>query len=317
MRYRLLFIGSLTLAIGLIFALPQSGTAQSSGRYYPQTGHTLASEFVQFFDLNGGVDIFGFPITDGFTDPTSGLLVQYTENARLEWLPSSGDQPARVVLQPLGRMMGGVEPPLPAGGSGDPGCQYFERTGHETCHTFLDFFQAHGGEDLFGAPISEFQIEKDRVVQYFERFRLDWYPEGAPGHDVRVAPLGREHFDQAGYDSSLLRAVGQVQGTSAPITDLRPSASLGNPIVAPGSSQEIFLVVRNQDLAPVPGAAALLTAHFPGRDRIFIMPITDDQGLSRMSLPVGDYPRGTAITLEIWALYGGFEASARDAFSVW
>lgn len=307
----------LLVAGELVMAQPAQVSAQASGRYYPQTGHTLSSEFVQFFDMNGGEDIFGFPITDGFIDPESGLLVQYTENARLEWLTASGEQPARVVLQPLGRMVGGVQPPLATGGSGDPACQYFERTGHESCHAFLAFFRDGGGQDLFGAPISEFQIENGRVVQYFERFRLDWFPEAAAGHDIRVAPLGRVHFEQAGYDAELLAAVGQVEGTASPITSLRPSASLGNPVVSPGEAQDIYLVVRNQDLAPVEGAAALLIAHFPDRDRTFLMPITNDQGLSRSTLKIDDLPRGTTVTLEIWAIYRDLEASSRDAFTIW
>lgn len=317
MRRAALASTAIFLVAALILVSPRAVSAQTGGRYFPQTGHTLAPEFIQFYDAHGGADIFGFPITDGFNDPSTGVLVQYTENARLEWLPAGGDQPSRVVLVPLGRILGGLEPATAQEGSGDPNCLYFERTGHETCHAFLDFFQQHGGEDLFGAPISGFQIENDRVVQYFERFRLDWYPEAEPAHDIRVAPLGRAHFDQAGYDQALLAAVGQTEGPSNPITELRPSASLGNPVVPSDGSQEIFLVVRNQDLVPVQGAAALLIAHYPDRDRIFIMPLTDTQGLSKFTLPVGEHPRGTTITLEIWALYRGFEASARDAFTIW
>src|SRR5690348_2280979 len=36
----------------------------TQGRFFPETGHTLAPEFVSFFDSNGGLPLFGYPITE-------------------------------------------------------------------------------------------------------------------------------------------------------------------------------------------------------------------------------------------------------------
>ncbi len=58
--------------------------AQENGRYFPETGHTIDGQFVRFFDLQGGLEILGYPITDAFVDPRSGWLIQYFQNARME-----------------------------------------------------------------------------------------------------------------------------------------------------------------------------------------------------------------------------------------
>src|SRR4051812_2157871 len=78
----------------LLSSLPPSArylaparAAQDEGRFYPQTGNTLAPQFVQFFDSNGGLPLFGYPVTDAAMD--GGYLVQWSERERLEWHPEN------------------------------------------------------------------------------------------------------------------------------------------------------------------------------------------------------------------------------------
>lgn len=54
-------------------------------RYFPETGHTVSFAFLTFFNENGGLDNFGYPITEPLLE--NGLLVQYFQRARLEWHP--------------------------------------------------------------------------------------------------------------------------------------------------------------------------------------------------------------------------------------
>jgi hypothetical protein len=287
------------------------------GRFYPETGHSLEAQFVDFFDASGGVDILGFPITDGFRDPQSGRLIQYTENARLEWIKDDSDDGGHAILRPLGEMMGGWQPAVDQGSTDSRGCRYFRETGHSVCYAFLDFFNAHGGLNLFGYPISEFSIQDDRIVQYFQRFRLDWHPEAAAPNQVRVAPLGREHFDQSAYDPSLLRPASRGPDGDYRVTQLQTSASVMYPVLPQSGKQNIFIVVRDQNLFPVPDAAVMLVAHMPDGDRYNLMPTTDSQGLSRVSLDVGEMQHRTKVTLEIWVFYKNLQAVARDSFVVW
>lgn len=307
----------LLVALAVVVALPPPAVrAQSGGRYFPETGHTLEAQFVEFFDRNGGIPIFGFPITDGFRDPSTDTFIQYTENTRFEWIDESGPGSGKVALLPLGELMGGWQPPDRRDGAEGRGCRWFEESGHSTCYAFLEFFEANGGRQLFGLPISEFTIENDRIVQYFQFFRLDWYPEDPSGEQVRVAPLGRQHFRLQGYDPNLLRPAAGESGQPYRITELRPSASIGAPSVPSDGQQHVYLVVRDQNLLPVEGAAILLIAHLPSRDRYFLMPATDSQGVSQMRMELREGQAVGSAILEAWVMHEGLEAIARDSFTI-
>jgi hypothetical protein len=294
---------------------PLGAEAQAGGRYYPETGHNLDPRFLAYFDRNGGEDIFGFPITEAFQDPESGVTLQYTENARLEWADGSGSGFA-VRLAPLGEVLGGWQLPSVESAQERAGCRYFEPSGHATCFAFLEFFERNGGVDFFGLPISEFTIEGERIVQYFQYFRLDWYPDADSNRQVRVGPLGRAHFRQSDYDAELLRPVDVGSNSTYRATEIRPSASVRHPSVLPGGDQEIFLLVQDQNNLPVEGALALLVIHFPTKDRYFLMPRSDPQGLSSTSFVLDPETPFSTVNLEIWVMVGGLQSVARDSFAI-
>lgn len=70
-------------------------------RAYPETGFSVCHSFLDFFDANGGVTVFGYPISA--FEFRGDLIVQYFEKARFEWRPdlSPGQ---RVGLTDLGRI---------------------------------------------------------------------------------------------------------------------------------------------------------------------------------------------------------------------
>jgi len=79
-------------------------------RYYSQTGHTLKHGFLAFFDYYGGLDIFGYPISEMITEP-DGRVTQWFQRAQLEWLPDHAG--GQVQLAPLGeRFLEGKYPDL-------------------------------------------------------------------------------------------------------------------------------------------------------------------------------------------------------------
>ncbi len=69
--------------------------------YFPETGHTLAYGFKDFWDANGGLAAFGFPISEEFTE--NGRTVQYFERARFEFNPKSDNPDYKVTLGLLGQ----------------------------------------------------------------------------------------------------------------------------------------------------------------------------------------------------------------------
>ena len=78
-----------------------------------------------------------------------------------------------------------------------PDKRYYPETGHTVAFAFLEFYEDHGGPALFGYPITEWIIETNgRIVQYFERVKLEWYPENPPGQRVQPGMLGVIYVEQ-------------------------------------------------------------------------------------------------------------------------
>jgi len=75
-------------------------------RYFPETGHTVQFSFLDFFDKKGGLDIFGYPVTEFFDE--NERTMQYFQRALMEWDPNRN----AVVLHRLGEMWVDQEPQL-------------------------------------------------------------------------------------------------------------------------------------------------------------------------------------------------------------
>ena len=309
------------LATLLLLGLTVPVVAQGGvGRYYSETGHTLDPQFTDYFDSHGGLSILGFPITDAFVDYWTGLVVQYTQNSRLELYADPRSESMEVALKELGVVFVGdraldLADPLASGSSAD--CEYYAISGHSVCYMFLDFYRSHGGPQLFGYPVSEFTIENDRLVQYFQGFRLDWYPENPPGNQVQVAPLGRVHFNLMGYDRDLLRPKTPSDAMLYEVIELHPQAVVAHPVLGGEGVQTVYVVVRDQNLLPVESAAVTLVAHFPGETRTLLLPPTDAQGVSSLDMRFENQTPGTEVDLEYFVSSGTVLTMTRDSFRIW
>lgn len=69
-------------------------------RYFPETDFSVCHEFLDFFEKNGGVRVFGYPISDVVIQ--DGLIVQYFQLLRIEWV-GSGSSAAAVRVSSLGK----------------------------------------------------------------------------------------------------------------------------------------------------------------------------------------------------------------------
>jgi hypothetical protein len=309
------------IVVALLFpAFPAAAQGPQPGRYYPETGHAIEARFVAYYDSHGGLGILGYPITDAFLDPSSGLLIQYFQNARIELVPDlvSGELQPR--LSPLGELMGGWGPPLGDGQlplTGSAGCRYYPESGHRVCHAFLDYYESHGGPAVFGYPISEFELDHERIVQYFQGFRLDWYPDSVDVGSVKIAPLGRLNFDREGYDPSLLKPNLPSNMLLYRVLQLQASASVSKPIVGSSDSQTLYIAVQDQNGNPVEGAAVTVLAHFTDGNQTLLMPQTDTKGISRLPITFKDQRRGETVDLFYWAVLGDMQTTTRDSFRVW
>ncbi len=180
--------------------------------YFPETGHSLAYGFLEYWRENGGLARFGYPRTEEFTetDPMVGIsyTVQYFERARFEYHPEFADTEFEVLIGHTGRWAlatRGLDPWDTATGP-KPGAKYFPETDHNLGGTFLRYWDANGGLMTYGYPISEEITEVNPedgntyVVQYFERARFEYHPEYAgTKSEVLLGLLGNEILRERGW----------------------------------------------------------------------------------------------------------------------
>jgi hypothetical protein len=101
------------------------------------------------------------------------------------------------------------------------------------------------------------------------------------------------------------------------VETLNIKASVLSPIVRSNDIQHIFLTVRDQNLNPISGAASMLTVHFPHEDQSVLMPVTDENGVSKLELDIRDQPPGYSVILEFSVVYGQLQATTQDFFRIW
>jgi hypothetical protein len=200
---------------------------------FAQTGHCIGGRFAQYWQQNGGLAVFGYPLTDELTE--QGRTVQYFERQRFE-LHSENAAPYDVLLGLLGeeilQQQGRHTQPIAPGPLA--GCLWFQQTHHNVCDQmpgsgFKQYWTTHGLEfdgragksyaeslALFGLPVTEsFQqtINGEMFqVQWFERARFEWHPGNVDPYRVLLGRLGAE-----------------VQSATSPMSSIPSYASQDSP----------------------------------------------------------------------------------------
>jgi len=212
-RWMLLFLVVVSLA------LPQASSAAEQ-QCFEQTGFCIEGRFLQYWQKNGGLQVFGYPLgiaQDVYNqDSQQSFLTQQFERARFELHPEFA-APYDVLIGRLGddllryRNIDSSMLPLETGSKA--GCLWFETTGHNVCNQangigFMSYWQNHGLNDpkldnfgrslqLFGYPLTEPAMETnangDRVLtQHFERARFEWHPNQPDQFKVLLGLVGKE-----------------------------------------------------------------------------------------------------------------------------
>jgi hypothetical protein len=293
-----------------------SAQSEDDQRYFDETGHTISGAFLKFFDEHGGLEIFGYPITEQFVD-ANGLLVQYFQRARFEWRPDNPEG-FKVQLGLLGDELGYARPPLPASqipAANNPRCKYFSETRHSVCYAFLDYFQDRGGIDVFGYPISEAISQGDRIVQYFQRAQMVWHPEKLTRRKVQLALIGSVAFDEFGLPRELLDPVDSP--TFRVVTSLTVWASVQNPVTDRAGSQLVYIFVGDQHRNPVAGARVRAIVHLASGDQTFDFPSTNSQGVTQRDIPFGTTKPGEKISIDILVEFNDLKGRTRTSFLPW
>jgi hypothetical protein len=310
------------LCLALLAGTGVSVQAQQGGsRFFPETGHYVTGDFLAYYqNVSDAAFVFGLPITEAFvTNVPPGMTVQYFQRARFELRP---DLPVgqRVQLTALGTQLykaGTQNMNLNSAGA----CRSFA-TGYSVCYDFLSFFDAHGGLNRFGNPISAFEFQSDgRITQTFERARFEWHPELPRGQNIILADLGSIYFYQVGEDpvrlSKATPASGAVQSTSQMVINLRTLAFVWKAVTQPTDVQKVFVVVQDQTLSPVSGATGTVTVNLPGQSLVYAV-TTDTKGIAVVSgISFQNVPSGTLVQITVIMTYGALSSSTTTSFRVW
>ena len=293
---------------------------QESVQYFPETGHIVRNEFLDFFNQRGGLKILGYPITEEFL--YNGRLVQYFQQGRLDLYPEN-PPPTRVQLGPLSEELGKRTPPVSQTVPDSFVQRYFPETGHTVAYAFLSFFNNNGGLDTFGYPISEYGSESagGRIVQYFQRAKMEWYPELAASQRVQLADLGTIHFDllasQGKLDPALKSPVSPPAAQRTSPLSLKVNATTKYAITSRRSPQTVFVFVTDQKNMPVKGANVTFTMRTAlGSKSVTLLP-TDATGFTTYKFDIGNLFPGQTVFVEVRADADGVKGNDQTSFFTW
>jgi hypothetical protein len=314
-------IGFLPVLIAIVGVALLGGVIVASSRaqiqvcdFFDDSGHYVCDEFLEFYVERGGLEIFGYPLTEAYDDPRLGLRVQYFQRARMEWHPDN-EIPHRLQLGLLVDELGyssypqadpGAIPAVP-----DPNRQYFPETGHVVAYAFLDYFRDKGGVDVFGYPRSELLYENGYYVQYFQRARMEWHPEDAFGTQVRLTNIGEIYtgLHDINTDPVIIE-----------LRQLNVTASVRHVVVDQQGVQTAFVYVLDQYQNPVEGVDVDGIIRYQNGEpveRSCSFGRTDARGFTQCSFDFAESQPGQKVLIEITARRDGLTDTAQTFFFLW
>ncbi|MCS6940303.1 MAG: class F sortase [Roseiflexaceae bacterium] len=246
--------------------LPHSVHAQRGERCFVETGYCISGRIREFWEQNGGLRVFGYPITPLQTETIEGrpLQVQWFERARLELHPAN-PRPYDVQLGRLGAelLARGDRSGTPVNVTASGECRLFPQTGINACGPILTAWRSAGLQldgkpgvseaeslALFGVPLTEARLEtladgNAYVVQWFERGRFEVHPENPPPANVLLGLLGREYGPVA--RAPVVVRADQTSG-AAPVRIVAREVSMDARIVAVGLDVQGMPIVPDHDV---------------------------------------------------------------------
>ncbi len=184
---------------------PVTATSDNSCNFYQETGHRLCNGFLDYWQNNGGLAVFGFPISEEFSqknaDTGQTYTVQYFERARFEWHPSSNGQGGQVMLGLLGEQaahQAGVNTNTVPKDSKVP--EYSSGLWYDPNVAPQDVTAPPPGAPTDQAKWIEVDLTHQymRAWEYNKLYYGEYISSGVPGH---LTPTGTFHiFEKLRYD---------------------------------------------------------------------------------------------------------------------
>ncbi|MDQ2808711.1 MAG: cupredoxin domain-containing protein [Chloroflexota bacterium] len=256
--------------LALCALLGSAGSAtlgQSNSRLFPETGHTVAGQFLTYWDGHGGLTQQGYPIAEEMQEKSDlngqSYTVQYFERAVFEKHPEN-KPPFDTLLSQLGTFRYQTKYPTGAPDQhvSTVNARKFAETGHTVGGVFRSYWESHGGLAQQGYPISDEFTEKSDLngqpytVQYFERAVFELHPENKPPFDVLLSQLGtfqyRIKYQLAGSPvaTGTARPATAVPATAVPPTAVPPTLVPATATAPSGVTQTYSVKIVNYTFSP-------------------------------------------------------------------
>jgi hypothetical protein len=284
-----LFVAAVLVAAAIGVLVLRQGNAFHT-RYFSETGHIVRDPFLSYFDGQGGIATFGFPLTDAYTG-SDGTLVQTFQRAQLQ-LTVRG-----VELAPIGV----------AFRLGDGAAD------HAVAGVFAEFYSARGGDAFFGRPLNDAHEENSLLVQDFERARLVRDRIG----EVRLADLGAAYLAAFPPPDESGQAAFRLRGTPTPPPSVRLYVSVERPTVGQGERQTLYLYVEDEEGYPVADAQALAVLRYDNAVAEVELPPTDPRGFSSATFIVPPAAPGGQVVVEMHVLAGEVFLTVETTYFQW
>lgn len=308
---------TLVLAVLLMLSVQSAFAQQGGSEYFPETGHNVTGDFHTFYFANPNARlVYGLPVTEAFIDPETGRLIQYFENARFEYFAENmaGD---KVRLTPVGQSMYEHGTYITGLTESTPNCYQQDNWDYPVCFSFHSFYEDYGGESQFGRPVSGLEYLRGRLVQFFEYAQLVWMPEHPPESEILVAQLGLKYFYANETNPDLLDPITNFIYYSN-ISEIRVSAFPKRAVISNGSDQEIGVIARDQNNAPLANAIIYVTLRFPDGSETEIRQLaTDKFGLANFTISNAASSELGPVEVIVRLTYNDLETITVTSFRIW
>jgi hypothetical protein len=310
----------------------------------------ITGRFREFWETNGGLSAFGYPLGPATALPTADgtYTIQYFERARFELHPEN-DPPYDVLLGRLGVELlsaRGQDWTELAPESEAADCLFWQETLHNICGPFLEAWRSAGVQlddnitltdaehlALWGLPISSPQPTTTEagvvLTQWFERARIEQQPNGS----ITFGRLGAE-LQQAPAAPPVEPPSAPPAQAAAPSVPATPSVPFPSEpcnvnVPTPAEGLQIWMV----DAAPprqtdavacvrliVGGTAAnganAMAYRYRGTERRPSIPqSTGRDGVASFIFYIGEETGGVRIPVEAVVTYRGITYTAYSEFT--